>query len=309
MDFDRSNLDALREAVEACASPQRERMSALLDRVVRQLETASREAKEVRDAQADAIVHSALLMTQLEESDRERAEATQAKEDFFANVSHELRTPLHGILSYAAFGIRDISKGESEKLPYFFQRIVDLGDALHTLVNDLLDLSMIRSGSLPLRNAEARLSDLATDVAAELAGMAQRHEVRFAIETNPTDVVTIADPNRYKQLVRNLVSNAIRYSPSGGIVTIRLTCDEEWARTEVLDEGPGIPDGMFEAIFDRFTQAGCEERRGSAGLGLAICAEIVKAHGGRIRAENRPGSGALFTAELPNSKESQPLLG
>jgi signal transduction histidine kinase len=230
---------------------------------------------------------------------REAAEAAAlAKSQFLANISHELRTPMHGILSYSRFGIREAGVAEPAELRENFVQIEECGTSLLGLLNDLLDLAKLDAGRMKFDFGEVSLEDLANDVADEFASLYDERGLSIEILGDPALGPVCADRGRMTQVMRNLLSNAAKFTPEGGRVTVRVEARGALARVAVEDSGTGIPDGELELVFDKFEQSSRTSPRSGTGLGLAICREIVEAHEGTIRAENRTEGGARLIFEI-----------
>jgi PAS domain S-box-containing protein len=228
--------------------------------------------------------------------------ANQAKSEFLAKMSHELRTPMHAILSFARLGAQRSGGGsvEPDKLAHYFRRIDQSGSRLLALVNDLLDLSRLEAGRMRYDFGQHDLLSLAGSVVQELAPLAGSAGVRLAVEDAGGERSVRCDPLRVAQVLRNLLSNAIRFTPAGGEVRVRLEAEAEAVRVTVEDTGVGIPAEELESIFESFVQSSrTRSNAGGTGLGLPICREIVEAHGGRIWAEVRSGGGSRLVFVLP----------
>ena len=232
---------------------------------------------------------------------RRAAEAAgRAKEEFLANISHELRTPMHGILSYSRFGVEEAHTAERAELLDYFQQISECGATLITLVDELLDLAKYDAGRMQLDLAELPLDEAARGVAEELGAFLAERGLALDNEVEPGLATVMADRLKIRQVLRNLVSNAAKFTPEGGRVIIGASRTGETARVIVADSGVGIPESELESVFDRFSQASNNRShtRGT-GLGLPLCREIVLAHGGRIWAERGPEGGTRMIFELP----------
>jgi PAS domain S-box-containing protein len=234
---------------------------------------------------------------------KEQAEAANAaKSEFLANMSHEFRTPLHGILSFARFGLQRIDRCDREKLLSYFERIETCSSTLLSLVNQLLDLAKLESGAPCLNRQPACLTGIVREVASEFSALAEERDVRVRLDLPEEDVTVVVDHDRIAQVIRNLLSNALKLSPRGSSIDVQATTANSRARVQVLDDGPGIPESELDAIFDKFVQSSrIRTGAGGTGLGLAICRETIALHGGRIWAENRPERGACLCFELPSS--------
>ncbi len=234
----------------------------------------------------------------LRETTRERA-AEQAKEQFLATVSHELRTPLTSILGFTEL-VRDGGAGEVTQEQRRFLDIVDRnGRHLQALVDDLLLIGRAGEGRLELETADVDFTDLARRVLEEAETDAAEKRVVLDLETGDS-VVLDGDARRLTQLLHNLIGNAIKFTPSGGRVAVRVSSTDGTARLEVEDSGPGIAEGDQEHLFERFYRAATATgaRIPGTGLGLAIVKAIVDAHGGSISVRSSAG-GTTFTIELP----------
>ncbi|MCP4502990.1 MAG: AAA family ATPase [Deltaproteobacteria bacterium] len=245
-------------------------------------------------------------------------QASQSKSEFLANMSHELRTPLHGILSFANFGKRKIDKVGKEKLLEYFGRIESSGNTLLSLVNDLLDLSKMEAGKMSFSFRETNVAEMLEQVGAEFVGTLSDRDLKLCFEQVGGDekITAIIDEKRMKQVVRNLISNAVKFSPSGETVKMKLSQKGAQVALEVRDYGMGIPETELGSIFDKFVQSSkTKTGAGGTGLGLSITREIVDAHCGKVWAENAIDGGAIFLLVFPveqkkaaNDDEAAPLV-
>ncbi|GAH31182.1 unnamed protein product, partial [marine sediment metagenome] len=244
---------------------------------------------------------------------REAETANQAKSEFLANMSHELRTPLHSILGFASFGIKKYANAKPEKLLDYFSRIKQSGKTLLELLNELLDLAKLESRKLKFVFEPTNLALLVNSVTNEFYTMLSEKNLAVQHEVSNFNEQVTLDAEKIKQVLRNLLNNAIKFSPDGGAIDVAIGRTDNSVRVSVRDQGPGIPPDELEAVFDKFMQSSkTMTGAGGTGLGLAICQEIVAAHKGRIWAENRPEGGAVFSFEIPLSlnvyTQEQPLL-
>jgi PAS domain S-box-containing protein len=237
-------------------------------------------------------------------------EASRAKSEFVANISHELRTPLQSIIGFSELGLR--RAGEQVRLGAMFGDIHASGQRMLALVNDLLDVARIESSVGTIHLERADLRSAVREVLRELQPLAAERQVLLDDKTLPTLPMTVRmDPLRMQQVVRNVVANALRFSPAGASVEIggAATDAGEWCLS-VADRGPGIPAGELERIFEAFVQSSrTKDGSGGTGLGLAICRTIMQAHNGHITAANREGGGSVFEIVLParGSGETLPM--
>jgi signal transduction histidine kinase len=255
----------------------------------------------------NAILESAVQSRTMEFVEaKEAAEfANNAKSEFLANMSHELRTPLHGILSFARFGRKKLNVSTPEKLLQYFANIETCSNTLLHLVNQLLDLAKLESGTIQLETVHGDLQLLLRSVTAEFNAYAEERGV--TIKIYPHDGCTDArlDEKRIAQVIRNILSNALKMSPSGGTVAAWVLASDDDVGIQITDEGPGIPPDELESVFEKFVQSSrTKTGAGGTGLGLAICRETIALHGGRIWAENLEPQGAAISFHIPRIHSS-----
>jgi PAS domain S-box-containing protein len=229
----------------------------------------------------------------------QRREIERMKNEFISVVSHELRTPLTSIRG--ALGL--LAGGKVGTFPDKAQRMLDIAvsntDRLVRLINDILDIERIDSGRAAMQKREVRIGELMSQAVDVMRAMSEKNDV--LLEVHPLEAKVNVDPDRIIQTLTNLISNAIKFSPPGGKVTLSATADSETLHLKVADQGRGIPQEMLESIFERFHQVDATDSRekGGTGLGLAICRTIIQQHGGKIWAESIPGQGSNFFIDLP----------
>jgi PAS domain S-box-containing protein len=229
---------------------------------------------------------------------RER-ELDQMKSQLLSTVSHELRTPLASIKGFATTLLRQDVEWEEISRREFLSIIDEESDRLSELISNLLDMSRIEAGELGIEPEPIELEPIIQETAAEFQMMTHDHSFLLRLPSSPPRVV--ADPRRARQVLRNLVENAVKYSPEGGPITISAQTRRDHVEVSVVDQGIGIEPSDLDRIFDRFYQVDSASTRkaGGAGLGLSICHAIVEAHNGQIWAESQPGGGSTFHFTLP----------
>ncbi len=261
-----------------------------------------------KDGEVWGGIESFVDVTDLHEAKEAAERANASKSEFLANMSHELRTPLHGILSFARFGIEKHKNVDPAKLATYFSNIHQSGTTLLALLNDLLDLAKLEAGRMQFALQPENLAQLANGILDEYSSLLSERNIDVSSKIEPEHLLVIADAEKLKQVLRNLMSNAVKFSPKGG--TINLISEiQDCDKTVIIsvhDEGPGIPDDEVDLIFDKFIQSSnTKSGAGGTGLGLAICREILAAHKGRIWAENNPGGGARFSFEMSLAEDCQ----
>ena len=275
------------------------------------------ENERVVNTLAEARHEAERAATRVEEQAEHLARLDAAKSEFFANVSHEFRTPLTIALGLLAPWVegpdgaeeerqKELSHADPSALPDDARR--DLRQVLLNnrrllrLVNQLLDLAELESGTLALDRQRIDLRAALNGAADAFVGLAERRGVSFRRVLPDRPMRAPADPNHLETIVTNLLSNAFKYTPEQGTVTIQLTATDEAARIQVVDTGPGIPADEQEAIFERFRQGEGTTEAGT-GIGLALTKALAERHGGTVSVTSTVGEGTTFTVTLPRAME------
>jgi len=223
--------------------------------------------------------------------------AGQQRRNLTADVAHELRTPLHVIQG----NLEGLLDGVYAPTPEHITATLDETRLLARLVADLQTLTLAEAGQLPLHPQWVLAADLLADVVTSFEGQAAEAEVSLVVAPVAPGLSLYVDADRLDQVLSNLVSNALRYTPAGGSITLEAARQPGSVRLRVADTGSGIPPEALPFIFDRFWRGDRARSRqdGGSGLGLAIARQLVQAHGVVIQAESQPGQGAVFTIDLP----------
>lgn len=239
--------------------------------------------------------------------------ANRAKSDFLANMSHELRTPMHGILSFSKFGITKYNKVDTEKLKSYFENINQSGSRLLNLLNSLLDLAKLEAGKEEFHFNKSDINLIAHSVKNELEALSTEKGIKVIANYLEDETLIDCDNEKISQIIRNLLGNALKFTPKGKSITIQIedstmiaghrisdTKEIPSVKISIIDEGVGIPKDELDLVFDKFSQSSkTDNGSGGTGLGLAISKEIVRRHHGEIWAENNTGDGATFSFEIP----------
>lgn len=235
---------------------------------------------------------------------QELRKANRTKDEFLATLSHELRTPINVIHGFAEMLIAETLPNEEKKQA--IDAIVRNSRVQVSLINDMLDMSRIITGKLLLQSMPQNLWEVISDVMASLNLAAKTKKIQLDIRNDNESVFINGDPVRLHQIFWNILSNAIKFSPMGSRVEVRLKCNERTVVIEIQDWGEGIDPRFLPYIFDRFSQQDTSIRRhyGGLGLGLSIVKYLVELHGGEIMASSEgPGRGSLFTVKFPMIEE------
>ena len=277
------------------------------------VEKRTRTLKEINEA----------LQAQIRETEQAKQlaeQANQAKSEFLANMSHELRTPMHSILSFSTFGLSKFDDVPKEKIVYYFSIIYESGQRLLHLLNDLLDLAKLDSGSMNFDIQKHNLSGVLKSVIAEHSPQIEEKNLNLLVSENDGSPYAEFDEARITQVIVNLLANAIKFSPENGKIAIniskpqivssnsdddrQLSCDA--LQFSIQDQGVGIPEEELTHIFDKFIQSSITKTNaGGTGLGLAISQEIIHGHQGEIWAENNAHGGATFYFQIPVAQPAQ----
>lgn len=250
----------------------------------------------------------------LAKAEAEARASSRAKSEFLAVMSHEIRTPLNGVLGVAGLMEKKLSQ---EELRPHVRTILDSGQSLLRLLTDALDMSRAQAGLMTMEPAPMSLADLTADLDALWRARAEEKGLGLTVEGPEGDPWVEADAMRIKQLLNNLIGNAIKFTPSGS-VAVRIAAETTPGGVRVAgrvdDSGPGVAPETAATIFEPFNTGQAGRSSAGAGLGLAICRQIVERMGGSIRVEAAPGGGACFAFDLslpaaqPRDRDAPPEM-
>jgi signal transduction histidine kinase len=227
--------------------------------------------------------------------------ANRHKSEFLANMSHELRTPLNAVIGFSDLLLERTFGALNDKQNEYIGIMLTSGRHLLSLINDILDLSKIEAGRMELELAQFDVAMAVDNAVTLVRDRAARHDLTLAVEVEPNLPLVVGDERKIKQILLNLFSNAVKFTPDGGRIEVRAGRTDAGVEIAVTDTGVGIAPEDHAAIFEEFRQVGNDyvRKREGTGLGLALTRRFVELHGGRIRVESEPGKGSTFTFTLP----------
>ncbi len=253
------------------------------------------------------ITFYSIDVTPIKKAQREAEWANKMKSEFLGNMSHELRTPMHAIISFSRHGMERIDRWDKDRQVENLERINVSGHRLSGLLNDLLDLTKLEAGSAEYDFKSVDVVSIINAAASEIDILATNKNQFLVLPITPLRELRMeCDRGKVHQVVVNLMSNAIKFTPEGKQVSVHCSEDStaNAIHITVSDEGVGIPEEELDTVFDKFIQSSkTKTGAGGTGLGLAICKEIVEGHGGKIWAENNSRGGADFHVSLPMTQE------
>jgi signal transduction histidine kinase len=250
--------------------------------------------------QSALAMQNARLFREIADKSRQLESASRHKSEFLANMSHELRTPLNAIIGFSEVLAEKMFGEVNAKQAEYLQDILESGRHLLSLINDILDLSKIEAGHMELEPAEYDLSSVIENALILIRERASRRGIGLGSTIDERIGVILGDERKVKQVLLNLLSNALKFTPEGGRIAVGAGLRDGMIEVSVTDTGIGIAPADQEAVFEEFRQVGSAEKRSEGtGLGLALSRKFVELHRGRIGVRSEMGRGSTFTFTLP----------
>jgi len=320
-EFDRDDLEG-EPHVRTITALSRDRFgdSAIWDQLIQAIMTGAaardlgdveRSDRSILSLSTSPLPDGATLVTFKDVTDRFRIEsalrdrnegleeADRLKSDFIKHVSYELRTPLNTILGFSEHLASGAPGPLNSQQSDYVQAIVTGGNTLKSLVNDILDLALVESGALRLELERIHLAELINDIAVHARDWAAKTGLTLQVDVAPDSGMFLADARRLRQIVFNLLSNAFKFTPRGGIITLSAKIQGEDVQIAVADNGPGLAPEVKATVFERFSAKSQAGSRAGAGLGLALVNRFLELHDGWVEIESASGGGTLVRCHLP----------
>ena len=251
-------------------------------------------------AQSALAIQNARLFREIEETGRQLETASRHKSEFLANMSHELRTPLNAIIGFSEVLAERMFGEVNDKQAEYLGDIIESGRHLLALINDILDLSKIEAGRMELEPSEFHLPAVIDNTLTLMRERAGRHGIALVRTIDGRVGAICADERKVKQVLLNLLSNALKFTPDNGRITVRADVQDGELKVAVTDTGSGIAPEDQATVFEEFRQVGAAAKRvEGTGLGLPISRKFIELHGGRIWVESEIGKGSTFSFTLP----------
>ena len=258
--------------------------------------------------QAAIAIENVRLFDEIQDKNRQLAEASQNKSQFLSSMSHELRTPLNAIIGLTEMMVTNAARFGTQKAQEPLQRVNRAGTHLLGLINQVLDLSKIEAGKLELNPQTVQLAPLIEEVIGTARQLAEQNKNRLVVDAQENLGALTVDPMRLRQILLNLLSNACKFTKQGEVTlrALRMINGGDWVELSVADNGIGMTPEQQVKLFEEFTQADATtaQRFGGTGLGLAITRKLARMMGGDVTVTSEPGKGSVFTVRLPGGGNS-----
>jgi signal transduction histidine kinase len=250
--------------------------------------------------QSVLAIQNARLFREIADKSQELEAASRHKSEFLANMSHELRTPLNAVIGFSEVLAEGMFGDLNDKQAEYLQDILESGRHLLSLINDILDLSKIEAGRMELERSDFDLPSAIDNALLLMRERASRKDIAIGRAVDERLGVLDADERKVKQVLLNLLSNALKFTPEGGRIDVRADVRDGMAEISVADTGVGIAAEDQQAVFEEFRQVGASAKRvEGTGLGLALSRKFVELHGGRIWVTSEIGKGSTFAFTIP----------
>jgi signal transduction histidine kinase len=258
--------------------------------------------------QAAIAIENVRLFDEIQDKNRQLAEASEHKSQFVSSMSHELRTPLNAIIGLTEMMVKNAARFGTEKAQEPLQRVNRAGTHLLGLINQVLDLSKIEAGKLELNPQTVQLASLINEVISTAGQLAEQNKNRLVVDVQENLGALTVDPMRLRQILLNLLSNACKFTKEGEVrLRARRAADgRDWIELAVADTGIGMTAEQQAKLFEEFTQADATtaQRFGGTGLGLAITRKLARLMGGDVMVASEIGKGSVFTVRLPRGADT-----
>jgi signal transduction histidine kinase len=253
--------------------------------------------------QSALAIQNARLFREIADKSAQLEAASRHKSEFLANMSHELRTPLNAIIGFSEILAEKMFGDINEKQTEYLKDILESGRHLLSLINDILDLSKIEAGRMELELSEFDLPQAIENALILVRERASRRGIRLASTIDKRLGRIGGDERKVKQVLLNLLSNALKFTPEGGRIDVGARLEGDMAEVSVADTGVGIAPEDQDAVFEEFRQVGTADKKAEGtGLGLALSRKFIELHGGKIWVKSQVGAGSTFSFTLPLSR-------
>jgi signal transduction histidine kinase len=254
--------------------------------------------------QSALAIQNARLFREIADKSAQLEAASRHKSEFLANMSHELRTPLNAIIGFSEVLAEGMFGEINEKQTEYLQDILESGRHLLSLINDILDLSKIEAGRMELELSDFHLPSALENALILVRERASRRGIKLGSTIDERLAMIAGDERKVKQVLLNLLSNALKFTPEGGRIDVGARLHDHVAEVSVADSGIGIAPADQDAVFEEFRQVGAADKKAEGtGLGLALSRKFIELHGGRIWVKSQVGQGSTFTFTLPVKRE------